>query len=437
METSIVKPTVVERPAKFRGEINSSDFNDTMGELIHDVANLCNSVNYLSNRLERALLTQFNDTSFLRRLVDSLKNQQIYVEKVAGENNFLASRFIDLSDTTGITFPGGQNDNFSAMLSSEFGQATLPVLAIENRFYTTSLKNGRIIPAGDLTIRITGTFDKSDGAGLVDYEKGGIVSEGKPEFAFNGSNQNFWIRKVTFPLDSKTDEVECELVVQVPDGPSSEANLIEVHPFPNGSLDLLELATSSDLGNAFTRVPGFSPQDNINPHRYHFSATTVEQIKIRLRQRNWVEENGQKVFYYGLQELGLKLVDYDKNWTPGSPFGSNHTFIVKMSAPDGFGFANIFRIDPEPNFLLEDSGKRHIHLRISTSADFNGQLWDSDSQLPPQNTSQAIVASSSPVLYAIFELNFVSDSGGSSSPFPIGTTPYVDGLGLSFNLVEI
>jgi hypothetical protein len=157
-----------------------------------------------------------------------------------------------------------------------------------------------------------------------------------------------------------------------------------------------------------------------------------------LRQRNWVEENGKKVFYYGLQELGLKFIDYDKNFTLNNTFGANNSFVMEIPAPDGHGFNAIYRIDPSPNFLLEDVNKRHLHIKISTSSDFSsGVIWNSDTTSAPQLTTTPLNAFGATKLYAYVELNYVSDSGGILSPFEVGTTPFFKGLGLSYTLLAV
>lgn len=435
-ETTIVNPTSTRKPVPYRGKLSSTDYNTFQEGVVHEIHNLASSVNTLFNQLQRLAAVQYNEMAYLRRLVDALKNQQDYVEQVGGALGLLNTRLVDFSDTTGISYPGGLNDTYSAMIASEYGEATLPPMAIENRFYTTSSRSGRVITPDDLNVEVRSTFDKGEGDGLVNYEKGGLVSPGEPSLAFNGSNQKYWIRRVEFPIDSKVDDVEVELTVTVPNGASTQANLIEVVPFPNGSADVLELATSPDLSSSFTRVTGFTPTDNLVARRYHFTPISVERIRIRLRQRNWIEEDGKKVFYYGLQELGLKLIDYDRTYVPGAPYGSNNTFVVKIDAPDGYSFNQIYRIDPQPNFLTEDIGNRHVHLRLSSSQDFGGQIWSSDSSVPPQSSASPISAGSITTLYAIFELNYVDSSGGAGSPYAPGTTPYVKGLGLTFTLTE-
>lgn len=431
----IFNSTSVRRPAKFRGQLLSADFNDSQEEIINDIQQLGSVVNSLNARLTNTTLILINENAYLRRRVDALRNQQTYNEQASSKIGSVVGRLVDFSNTEGITFPNGLDDTQSAMLSAEYGEITLPPNSIENKFYVTSLTSNKLI-IPELNVSVVGSFDKGEGDGLVNYERGGLVTPGTPEHAFNGVNDLYWVRRVEFPIDSRVDQVECELTVTIPEGSSTNANLIELLPFPNGSVDILELATASDLGNNFIRVSGFSSEDNVTAKRFHFPATVVDQIKIRLRQRNWVEENGKKVFYYGLQECELKLVDYDKTYVPGASFGTNNSFIVSIPAPSGTAFNKIHSINPYPNFFLEDFSKRHVHIRICASLDYNNNiLWDSDTSYPPQQTSP--IVANTDTLYAFVQLNYVSTSGGPSSPFPVGTTPYLNSIGLLFNLTSV
>ncbi len=434
-QDKIILPQASMQPARHRGPLSSSKYNDFQAGVLEDIANLSSAVNSMYADLSKTMLILHSETDYLRRQVKALRSQQEYAEKIASSVSAIAYRYVDVGDTKGITFPNGVDDTRSTMLSASYGEITLPPNAIENKFYVTSLVNGVIVTPPDLSVRVRGTFDQLDGQGQVNYERGGRVTPGDPRNAFNGNNQSYWIRKVEFPIDSRVDQVECELIVSIPESVSADSNVIELIPFPHGSVDVTELATASDLGDNYIRLPGFSPVDNVTSTRYHFAPKTVDQIKVRLRQRNWVEENGKKVFYYGLQELALKFIDYDKNYAVSSTFGTNNSFIMRIDAPAGHTFDAIYRVDPNPNFLLEDMNLRHVHMRINTSADYSvGTLWDSDVSLTPQQANTPLDALGASTLYLFVQMNFVNESGGVLSPFPVGTTPYFKGIGMSYTL---
>lgn len=162
-DINIVQTTTTRHPLEYRSALKSSDINDFQETVVEDLQNLAKAVNTVYNNLEKTSIANYNDISFLRRQVDALLNQREYSDRVAGNNNYLVTRLVDFSDTVGITYPNGLNDDLSAMVYADFGQATLPANAIENRFYTTSARTGRVIQSSDLVINITSTFDKGEG----------------------------------------------------------------------------------------------------------------------------------------------------------------------------------------------------------------------------------------------------------------------------------
>ena len=173
------------KPARFRGPLISSEYNDFNEGVVADITNLSNSVNLLYNSLQSALTTQDNENAYLRRQIRSLLNQQDYVERISITNNLITARYIDLGSAKNLTFPNGLNDEHSSMLNAKFGEITLPVTAIENKFYVNSLVNGTVVLPPDLTVSVRGTFDKSTGDGPVNYERGGKVTIGQAKNAFS------------------------------------------------------------------------------------------------------------------------------------------------------------------------------------------------------------------------------------------------------------
>jgi len=437
-ELKIIQPTIKRAPARLRGPLSSTEYNDFQDAVFHDIMSMSESVNTLYNKLQHTIRNIESDNQYLKRRVSSLEETDNYREFVIGKAGGIVDRYIDFHDTSGIIFSSSISDSKRAVFASEFGEIFLPANGVDNRFYNISLRNGQIVVPDDFSVTVTNTFDKVDGNGIKNYEYGGEVSEGIPENAFNGLNESIWVRTVTFPIDSPIEEVECQVTAVVPAGVSAQANLLEVVPFPEGSVDIIQLATASDVSTSFTTLDNFAAINNAVATRYHFSPRDVEQIKIRLRSRNWREIDGKKVFIYGMQELGLKLVDYDKTLSADQSFGQAITAIVKIDAPTGFGFANLYRIDPNPNFFLEDASNRHVRLRLSTTPDFTRVLWDSSAnQLPQQlGVGGVISMNGASSIYAIYTLQYIKSSGGYQSPFPVGTTPTAKGLGLAFTVTQ-
>lgn len=431
----IISPTIQRTPGRARGPLSSEDYNDFQDQTYSDIINLSESVNSLYNNSLRSFRALESENINLKRRLNALEESHNYREFIKGKGNYTVERYIDFHNASNVIFPDALSDDKKAELKSQFGEIYLPANGVENKFFNFSLRNNFIVTPSDLVVEATSKFDKVDGNGILDYEYGGVVDVGIPENAFNGVNESYWLRSVTFPLESVVEQVEVQLTAIVPAGISSQANLLEVVPFPEGTSDITSISTSSDLTSSFVTLDTFEEVNDAVATRYHFSPREVEQVRIRLRCRHWREINGKKVFIYGLQELGLKLVDYNKTNNSDISFGNNITAVVKIDSPEGHTFKNLLRVDPRPNFYLEDASNRHVRLRISTTPNFLNVKWDSSQNVLPQQGITSGVALGGPsTIYAIYTLNYVSSSGGYQSPFPVGTTPILNGLGLAFSV---
>lgn len=430
----IVQPQVIRKPSRFRGPMDSEAFNRFQDATVLDITNLSSAVNANAQNVRFALQQMISENMYLKRRIESLEQMKDYREHTLGKSGLKIDKYFDFHDTSVFQFPTTLSAEKAAPFKGQFGEAYLPQKAIENKFYNFSLRTTEIVVPNDLVISVDNIFDKLNGAGTQDYEHGGKIVAGTPIHAFNGINETAWVRQIEFPLESNVDQVEVQLTAVVPAGISSQANLIELVPYPEGSVDVMSVQTAPDLSSAFVELDNFSAANNATSKRYNFAPRSVEQIRIRLRSRNWREINGKKVFIYGLQEFGLKLVDYTKDWKETDNFGENATVIAKLDAPSNHAFNSLFRVDPAPNFLLEDTGKRHVRLRLSSTADVSGVFWDSDLNAPPQlGISAGVSMGGYSTVYAIFTMRFVDSSGGSGSPYQVGTTPYINGLGLVFS----
>lgn len=436
VQRNLLQSTVVREPAKHIGEFSSDQYNRFHVSVVHDIGLLVEKLNALYNRNEDVLSTIRSETSFLKKRIIDLEKDIEYKLLRAARLGQTIDDWVDFHDTSRLSHPSSQPNNLKALIDSKYGQAILPIRALQNKFYVQSITTGSIVPPADLQVSVTSVFDKLDGNGLIDYEYGGTVVEGTPENAFNGINNSTWSRRVEFQLDSDVSEVEVELTVQVPDQSIAEANVLTIDPFPYREVDITGLFLASDLSSSFQTVTGFTEIKNASNKRYVFVPQTVSQVKIRLRQRNWFEENGRKVFIYGLGELGLQLVEWDRTYVSGGDLNQNTTFVVKFLPPTGYKFDALRSVNFDPNFLLEDVSKRHIHAVISSTPDFQGSIWNSDTNLLPQDSANGVSLGTIEQLYAIITLNFVDSTGGFNSPFAVGIPAYLNGVGIQYTVTD-
>ena len=426
--SKIFKPTVSKIPIHRGGRIDSAKLSSIFDQMVNDIIGLSEFNTQLSAKVDDNALTMYASDRDLRQRVMQLSSEVEALRIAAAEDNADIIYSITMYDSSKVDFLEDSTFANRCIIDTVFGDAIIPINGVQPGFWMEAVSTHAIIPIEDLSITVTGTFDNGDG--VTNHESGGTVNNGEQLNAFNGNNTTRWLRKVSYPLYNDTTEVLCEITIDVPEGASGQANCIYVVPAPSGDVDILGVYTSPDLGNSFSLISGFEQVDGAGPRRWFFPAQNVQRVKIRMRQRNWIEEDGQKVFYYGAQEIGLMLYEFDKTYNVSNPIEQNHTFVLKQDAPEGYVFNEIKSITTDPMFTLEDPGVRHVHIKVATDLAFTSVLWDSDSDTLPQLTAGLDLGGTAATLYFLVTMNWVGTSGGSSSPFPVYTTPVFRGINL-------
>jgi hypothetical protein len=409
------------------GRLNSADMNKFVDSTIVDLQNMTSQVNINEVSTRDVLNTVLREMANLKQRIIQLENSDSYDREIRAAQNLRIKAFKAMTDLKDISFLG-TNDATKPRINTLFGQATLPINAIENKFYTNSIISGSIVPISQsLNITVSSVIDG------IDYESGHVkLNEGNPKNAFNGDNQSYWQRKVEFDLNSDIEEIQVDLVVHVPDQANTESNLIYIRPYPVSQVDILNLGYSGTLSSAFTYLPS-AVKDNSRDSRYFISSQSVQRLHIRLRQRNWYEENGRKVFSYGLQELGLQLVEFDKTYSSSAGLSNNHTFITKFTCPENYKFKGLHMFNTEPNYIVN---KNNMHFKVALNSDGTNVKWDSDINTSPENLVQPInLGGGSNVLYVTSTLNYIAETdpiGG----FFANTTPILESIGLQYSVVS-
>ncbi len=431
-DRKIVVLSTKYNPARKLGEFSSDEYNRLNQSIVNDLGDLVNASNSIYNELLSVVNRLKYETLFLKKRIKDMESDIEYRRESLAKNGDVIEDWIDFHDTSNLFFPESQPENLKALINSTFGEVTLPILTIDNKFVIQSITTGKVLPNYDLVIDTTSIFNKNDGNGLLDYEYGGFLIEKDPENAFNGVNNSIWERRVEFALDSDVSEVECEITITVPEQNSLDANCVSFNPYPYGEIDITNVAIATSLNGSFATIDQFTATNNAGYIRVHFPVQPVHQLKIRLRQRNWIEEENKKVFIYGMEEIGLALIEWQKSYTPNGNIDENTTFIVKFTSPDGYNFSRLTSINFNPDFSIENLTNRHIHVVLSQTPDFAGAIWNSDISVLPQDLTNGVSIAGLNELYCIVTLNYVESIGNNGSPFTLNTTPFLYGIGIQY-----
>ena len=411
-DTLLFLTSLIKRQARARGPLDSRIVNDSFDEIHADLVQLGDILNRLFLGIDRGgrITTREDLTAHLR-----LKELEKYHELV---NRFLADRGERLTYST--TFRNTQDIDLSRFaearrlrVDSVYGQVTVPYNGYRSRFHIVRPADQKLFVPGTL---VTDVVPVSEGAGTV--------TAGTPVNAFNGQNESFWMRSVSFPLGSDASEVSAYIDIDVPLDFAQDANVFTINPYPQGQVDVTKVEYSVDATPPSLPLPGF-PGSGINnalPTRLLFAAIGITKLRVWLRQREWIEREGLKVFEYGAQEIDLALVDFDKTDQPS--LQNNNAMVLAVDTPDGFNFNKITNFFTAPNWEV---GGLPTGLFVQLYADINltTQIWNSLTDPDPQATNIDVSPHGISRLYMLVVLKYqITDQ----------ITPVLEQLGFEYTV---
>lgn len=425
-----IQTTIERYVVAKQAPLDSEKQNRFSEQTLNDILTLAQQGNVTAQQLIQGLHIRSHETDTSRQRVIALEAQIAFDRRVKALQGHHVTHWVDLHDGRDLSYVSGADISKRATISTNYGQATVPLNAIESRLYSLRLLAGGTVVPNTLVFVTTGVFDKAEGDGPTDYENGGTVEETDPKLAADGNNQHYWRRRVIFPLESDVSEVECEATITIPESANLHANVITCHPYPLGNVDITGLYTAPDLSGAFTPLPSFEEMKNARKERWFFTSQKVSQVKIRFRQRNWFEENGRKVFEYGSQEIGVYLTEWDKNYDAvAEQLTDNHAFVTRVDAEPGFLFYRMYGFYADPDWTTEPTDNRHLHFVVAKDANGADVVWHSDLNGAPQSLQNPIDLGGVSTLYVITTMNWV-ETASVGSPFPANTTPFLRGFGI-------
>jgi hypothetical protein len=331
------------RNAQSRGPTTSESYNDRIEENYRDLV-------VLSNR--SGALNEDMRSSYGRLAQDFLSLQQRY--------NELESRVGVLEDATDtLTFySNSQIDNsrfdatsFAVPLSSRcfhddsYGIVALPKSSSISKLKLTNADGTQLVPSSFEAIA-------SSVAGSLDGDAGSEVVESDTYYSIINEVGKVWERHV-IASSTHPDGAAVDLYVRLPTEfvTTDKANVFVIHPYPVFGCDVesIEYTTAQNvnlnstdgyvplntglLGNGNTDAvgwvaPGAWSNDKVEKSgnkAFYFDPTSVTGLKVRLRQKSYINEGGKSLYAYGISHMDLR---YDS-------FADTGKFIAKFDAPVG------------------------------------------------------------------------------------------------------
>lgn len=387
-----------------RGQSDSNDLNSMQDLLVTDVHKLATELNATDSSLAKALQILVSETRAAREEIERLKQVHVQEAKLLAALNqdiLYVNAWRRTKDLVwssgGTTIPVTRR----MRVDTSYGQATIPFNNTADRLVYRSFDTDKLLMNPDVAVEVSAVS-----------ETGALKTvAGIPASAFNGINESYWVREVLYDPKEDVAAVECQLDVVAPSAQISNANMLVLHPYPVGIADIVEILYSTD-GSTPTLVLGADnsiypdslsfPINNAPFLRMVFPPLAITNLRVKLRQRNFANRDGYKSFQYGLQELALRLIDYDTLGVgvddPNPAVG--HSIITEVQCPDSYRFKFITGFWSTPQYKT-GAGGWPVYYRIYTDAALSNLVWQSFVDATPQDVYVDVSASATGTLYVV------------------------------------
>ena len=378
-------PEIKEREFKYRTKMDSHELNELQQEAFKDILDLFNKANLLQKNLyEFNVANGIESSVYNRRLSETLLKlqhvEELYNNLKSTEKEYrYQSKFAYESEVI--------EDDYKAILDKQTNDITEHIISSTSKTHLYDETYDEILIPDSIQAYI-GPDSFKVGENIYSIEDSEIKN------IFDGTDSNVWYRKIITSPD--IDYIENEVVIALPEDivTTRLVNEIVLKPFPVGNLDIMDIQYKSN--GSWTRIPGFENHfgveeeeytdtfDNVhkrivipnaNNLRFNFKALQINQIKIKLRQRNFEYDStlNRRTWYVGIRNVDVTYNRYSKN---DSMFSQIFTFpetdkLIKVYDTEIFfnndsSDGNKFNITKE-YYYFDSSDNYH---RISSSVPF-------------------------------------------------------------------
>lgn len=329
-------PSIQQREFLYRSKMSSHELNKMQDEAFKDILDLFNKANQLQKTVyEMNMATSIESACYAKRLKEAVmdmdKLNELYQNLTVGDDDYrTVTRYAH--DAT------SHDDWFDANIDRNTDDVVAHIMnsTSKTRLYDETYDETLTPPS--LTYYI-GPDDFNSTEGILSVEDTDIAN------AFDGHPDTSWMRKVVTTTD--VGSIENEIVIGLPEDiiTTRLMNQITIIPFPMGYVDILDVQYKSN--GAWQRITGFTDHHgcteqektdifgNVSKYqainnacglKFCFPSVQTNQIKIKLRQRNfdYDAENERRIFYLGIRDVDVVYNVYTRDH---SVFDMTYDFI--------------------------------------------------------------------------------------------------------------
>lgn len=378
-------PYTQKRNERFRGPL-SEDFNAQIEEQFRDLVYLYNISAQQKDDAGKGFLVYLKELTAAASALVSIESRLTALEAASNTVSFTSENQIDNTrfDATAYKINAVDQCTFSSM----YNILTLPKV-------TSSSMSKIKFTNDDGTYSIPSTLETyiSGSASSADTSTA-VIDTSQPYNAIVASPGKVWERNVIASAPNVTYGAEMYFYIRIPNDLSTTAdtNNISLTPFPMKTVDILEIAYSTDPnialnsstatwtvfnstqtyynapGAAGNIIPGGWSGDAIlasGARSFYFNPKPITALRFKLRQKNYYTEGSKTIYSYGLSKLDVR---YDKFLDTGKT-------IIRFDAPAGDTISNIVSLTPQIWNVPEYQVSSVFSYRVIWETAYNSNVY--------------------------------------------------------------
>ena len=349
---------------QYNGPVDSADFNMRAEQNYQDLVHLYNRSGVLDQKLSQAFERVLKDHLFISRAIADLEDRVKAIEY----NTDSPYKKLSIYNYSQIDVAGFVSDAQFALSSSEalsfdhvYNLITLP--KVDGSSYS---KLKFFSGLGEQTIPdFLETKIKND---FVSVDTPGALVDTSPMFhALLDRSDKFWKRNII--ADSALGSgAQMFAYYKIPNAYSGSdtSNYLSLSPYPLFGVDILSIEYTTKVEPSLEESDGWTPLNfnrlydsesdaigrvapggwsiagsdvvlNAGPMGFYFPPVKITAIRINMRQRNYIVENGKYVYTYGLSDLDVR----------SQRFLETGRTIIKFTAPEGTLIYSVNEVIPK------------------------------------------------------------------------------------------
>jgi len=349
---------------QYDGPVNSSDFNLRAEQNYKDLVHLYNRSGILDQKLAEAFERVLKDHHFLSTAILDLEDRvkALEYESESGYKKLSIYTYsqIDVASFIGDpTFAIGSTDALS--FDHIHNIITLPKVQGSShskiKFFDSS--GTQVIP-DFLEMKIDNGFVGVD-------TTNSLIDTTPVYYSILESSDKFWKRNVVADSPSAAG-AQMYVYIKVPSSFSGSAasNFVSLMTYPVFGVDILSIEYTSNPNPSLDSTDVWTPLNfnrlynnqneavgkvapggwstlgndvilNAGPVGFYFPPIQINALRVLLRQRNYIAENGKYVYTYGLSDIDVK----------SQKFLDSGKTIIKFTAPDETTIQSVEEVIPK------------------------------------------------------------------------------------------